>query len=63
MLVTGVFNKDLVNNYPELRYSTVEIELQMHVNNFKRSTVAEHLIVFREMEPSVRRMFPAVENL
>ena len=63
MLVTGVFDKDLVNNYPELRNSTLEIQLQMYVNNFKRSTVAEHLIVFREMEPSVRRMFPAVEKL
>ena len=61
MLVTGVFNKDLVNNYPKLCNSTLEIELQMYVNNFKRSTVAEHLIVFREIEP--RRMFPAVENL
>ena len=43
MLVTGVFHKDLANNYPELRNSTLEIELQMYVNNFKKSTVAEHL--------------------
>ena len=63
MLVTGAFSSDLVKNYPELGSSTLAVELQMYVNNFKRLTLAEHLIVFREMEQSVRRMFPAVENL
>ena len=63
MSVTGAFSSDLVKNYPELGSSTLAVELQMYVNNFKRPTLAEHLIVFREMEQSVRRMFPTVENL
>ena len=39
MLVTGVFDKDLVKNYLELCNSTLEIELQMYANSFTASRV------------------------
>ena len=35
----------------------------MYVRHYKRPTLAQHLTVYREMEPNVRRMFPAVEML
>ena len=35
----------------------------MYERHYKRLCLAEHLKVFREMEPNVRCMLPAVEKL
>ena len=63
MLITGAFDDNFTKNYPILCNSSFELELKMYVRHYKRSMLAQHLTVFREMEPNVRRMFPAVEML
>ena len=63
MLITGAFDDNVTKHYPRLCNSSLELEPKMYVRYYKRSTLAQHLTVFREMVPNVRRMFPAVEIL
>ena len=63
MLISGILDRDVIKDYPELCDSALDIELQMYVRHYKRPCLAEHLKVFREMEPNVRCMFSVVEKL
>ena len=63
LLITGAFDDKVTKNYSRLCNSSLELELKMFVRHYKRSTLAQHLTVFREMKPNVRPMFPAVEML
>ena len=62
-LISGIPDRDAIKDYPELCDSALDIEPQMYVRHYKRPCLAEHLKVFREMEPNIRCMFPAVEKL
>ena len=62
-LISGILDRDAIKDYLELCDSALDIELQRHVRHYKTPCLAEHLKVFRDMEPNVRCMFPAVEKL
>ena len=51
MLISGILDRDSIKDYPELCNSALDIKLQMYVRHYERSRLAEHLKVFREMEP------------
>ena len=53
MLISSILDRDAIKNYPELCNSALDIKLliQMYVRNYERPCLAEHLKIFREMEP------------
>ena len=63
MLFTSDVNTDAIQKYPELDESSLSLELQLYRRHYKGSTLEEHRKHFNEMDPAVRRMFPAVELL
>ena len=62
-LITGSVDEAILNKYPQLDMYQLDMQLQMYVHNYKRTTIAEHIQVFREMSPDVMRMFPQVKML
>ena len=53
MLISDIFDRDAIKEYPELCDSALDIELQMYVRHYKRPCLAEHLKIFREMESNL----------
>ena len=62
MLLSGLFNPEMVKKYPEL-LDSLEQELSFFRNQYECTNVEEYRKTFVNMVPEVRRMFPQVECL
>ncbi|XP_041351026.1 zinc finger MYM-type protein 1-like [Gigantopelta aegis] len=64
LLLNGTTSNEdaIIQEYPELTES-LKIELSFYRNHHPASTLEGHRLIFKAMEPSVRRMFPQVERL
>ncbi|XP_041372600.1 uncharacterized protein LOC121385875 [Gigantopelta aegis] len=64
LLLNGTTSNEdaIIQEYPELTES-LKIELSFYRNHHPASTLEGHRLIFKAIEPSVRRMFPQVERL
>jgi hypothetical protein len=63
MLLTGNVDPELVERYPELRDTSLRIQIEMFRSRYEVRSLSDAQHVLQEIVPEVRALFPAVEQL
>ena len=63
MLFTGVFDEQIVKDYPELSSGNLASELSIYCRQYPNLSLSDHHSCFSKLNADVKKFFPTIEIL